>query len=60
MLYLSHRGKKKYFSGGLSMDILVYIIAIMLGIMVAGHKRSTKGSGYTLLQTLFFAFAEKE
>jgi len=42
------------------MDILVYIIAIMLGIMVAGHKRSTKGSGYTLLQTLFFAFAEKE
>lgn len=42
------------------MDILVYITMAMLGVMLIGHKRSTKGSGYTLMQTLFFAFAEKE
>lgn len=42
------------------MDILVYITAVCLGVMLIGHKKSTKGSGYTLLQTLFFAFAEKE
>jgi hypothetical protein len=42
------------------MDILVYMIAIYLGVMLIGHRQSTKKSGYTLLQTLFFAFAEKE
>ena len=42
------------------MDILVYMVAAYLGVMLIGHRLSTKKSGYTLMQTLFFAFAEKE
>ena len=42
------------------MDVLVYMVAAYLGFMLVGHRLSTRKSGYSLMQTLFFAFAEKE
>ena len=42
------------------MDILINFTAIVLGVLLIGHKISVRKSGYTLLQTLFFAYATKE
>lgn len=42
------------------MNVIIYFTAAVLGVLLIGHTRSTKGSGYTLLQTLFFAYATKE
>lgn len=42
------------------MNILIGFTAIVLSIFLVGHKLSVRKSGYTLLQTLFFAYATKE